>query len=812
MPFARMTYAPVSESELLKDYDGDWANVPAIVLNKDGSLQASWSYRGPDLDSEIKERLAIMTAQLNNAFMALNTGWVIYFEAQRTPSLSYATDTYFPDVVTQGIDDERKNLFLDSQHFESNYYATVYWIPPSDQEGRMKEFVIEGKKHKKVTGNDHIVSFWEKVNKIYSIFTSLNIPASFLTQNEILTYLHSTISDTPRSLTMPSRPLLIDQYLYDSPLYGGLEPRLGGKHLRVIVPITYLNDTIFGMFDQLNRLDFSYRWVTRFYCLSKQDSISALEGIKKGWNGKIKSLRAMARELISNREDDRNINENAARKFDEVKDAIHAVENDTTNYGYYSTAIIVMDEDVDEVEQKAKFVWQQIRNMGMKAKIEDLNAVDAWMGCIPGGVGHFIRKPMVSTGNLVHMMPLSDIWAGPERNDYLDGPALLYTQTDGKNSFRLNFHIKGVGHTFLVGPTGAGKSVHLNMIAASLRKYKNARVIIFDKGASSKVLTEGVGGNFYDLGSEESSLSFQPLANIDDELERQWAHEWLCDFARNENVKVTPEIKKIIWDSLQTVGSAPRRLRTMSAFVNYLNMASLKTTFEPLTVKGAYGRIFDSNEDTLDFSLWEAFEMEKLMQTPAVIGPVLMYIFHRIEGMLKMDGNGPTGIILDECWVFFDNPMFVDKIRNWLKTLRKSKAFVVFATQNLTDIADSPIFSTVLESCQSKIFLPNKDALEEKNKKMYSSFGLNQRQIELIAHAVPQRQYYYTSPEGSRLYDIGLETCPFTLAYTAATDTADSKYCQKLINEFGKENFNEHWMKHKDVNFPMPQKERMTIL
>ncbi|MGL5257598.1 MAG: hypothetical protein ACRC76_11200, partial [Proteocatella sp.] len=155
MPFARMTYAPVSESELLKDYDGDWANVPAIVLNKDGSLQASWSYRGPDLDSEIKERLAIMTAQLNNAFMALNTGWVIYFEAQRTPSSSYATDTYFPDVVTQGIDDERKNLFLDSQHFESNYYATVYWIPPSDQEGRMKEFVIEGKKHKKVTGNDH---------------------------------------------------------------------------------------------------------------------------------------------------------------------------------------------------------------------------------------------------------------------------------------------------------------------------------------------------------------------------------------------------------------------------------------------------------------------------------------------------------------------------------------------------------------------------------------------------------------------------------------------------------------------------------
>jgi len=648
MPFGRIVHPPLSLEMLQKKYDGHWCNTPAIVINKDGSLQASWSYRGPDLDSEVKERLAIITLQLSNEFAGLHTGWVLYFEAQRSASMSYATDTFFPDPVTQAIDDERKALFSDGKHFESAYYFTAYWMPPNDQQGRMKEIVIEGRKHKVITGNDTIEAFWEKVNKIFSIFKSLNIPSDFLNQDEMLTYLHSIVSDNPRPLTMPKHPLFLDQYLYDSPLYGGLEPRLGKKHIRVIVPLSYPSDTVFGLFDRLNRLDFSYRWITRFYCLSKPDSISALESIRNGWNGKIKSIRSMAKELIFNREDDRNINENAQRKFDEVKDAINAVESDTTNYGYYSTAVVVMDEDFEKVEEKAKFVRQEIRKLGMKAKIEDLNALDAWMGCIPGAVGHYIRRPMISTGNLVHMMPISDVWAGPKRNDYLDGPVLLYTQTDGNTPFRLSLHVGSVGHTLVVGPTGAGKSVHLNMIAASSRKYKNARVIIFDKGASSRVLTEGVGGHFYNLGSEKSKLSFQPLSQIHDEIERQWAQEWLCDYARHENMEITPDIKKTLWDALTSLATLPERFRTISGLIDNIQDQKLKTTFASLSIQGAYGHIFDSNKDNLEFSSWQSFEMEKLMQTPSIIGPVLMYIFHRIEQKLKGE---PTTIILDECWV-----------------------------------------------------------------------------------------------------------------------------------------------------------------
>jgi type IV secretion system protein TrbE len=770
----------------------------ALVMNKDGSFQVSWKYRGPDLDSAVREQLAVMTGQLNNMFASLPTGWILYFEAQRTPSTHYASDVYFPDPITKAIDDERKNFFSDGQHFESDYYLTAYWQPPNDSQERMKEFVIEGRQKKTITATDMMDVFFEQVDKIYGMYNILQIPSEFLSPDEMITYLHSTVSDNCRLLKLPKKQLLLDQYLYDTPLYGGLEPRLGNQHVRVVAPIKYRGNTIFGLFNDLNRLNFPYRWVTRYCCLGKQDSISALEGVKRGWNGKIKSMQSMIKELILGQPSDGNINENAKRKFDEVKDAITAIEGDVTSYGYYSTAIIVMDEDIEQVEDKAKSVRQVFVNLGFSAKIEDLNSLDTWMGCIPGNVGHNIRRPLISCGNLVHMMPISDIWAGPPRNKHLHAPVLLYTQTDGKTPFRLSLHVGDVGHTLIVGPTGAGKSVQLNLIAAQFRKYKNAKVFIFDKGASSRVLAEGVGGHFYDLGKEENQLSFQPLSQIADEKERQWASEWLCDYARAENLEITPERKKLIWESLSSVAAAPDRLKTMTSFVNYLQDNKLKTTFEPLTVNHAYGSIFDAKSDNLTFSSWQSFEMEKLMTTKRIVGPVLMYIFHRIEQRLKGD---PTIIILDECWVFFDNPLFAEKIREWLKVLRKSNASVIFATQSLADITESPIFSTILESCQSRIFLPNDKALEENMKKKYISFGLNQRQIEIIASAIQKRQYYYTSPLGCRLYDLGLEHCPLTLAYTA-TNKADLNRCQEIIDEFGHENFNEHWMNYRNVKFP----------
>ena len=516
-------------------------------------------------------------------------------------------------------------------------------------------------------------------------------------------------------------------------------------------------------------------------------------------------LMDMLKDMIFNRDSSANVNENAFQKFQEVKDAITAVEADVTCYGYYSTVVIVMDEDEATADTRAQTVAQTLSDMSFKGKVENINSVDAWMGSLPGNVGRFVRRPILSSANLVHMIPISDIWAGDNRNKHLQGAPLIYTQTTGNTPFRLNLHVGDVGHTLVVGPTGAGKSVQLNLITSSFRKYKDARVFMFDKGSSSMVLTKGVGGNFFDLGNETNHLSFQPLANIDDDKERQWAQEWLCDFLRQENVTVTPNHKKLLWDALGSVASYDEKhFRRMTTLVNAVQSVELKTALEPLTVAGAYGDIFDSDVDTLQLSSWQTFEMEKLMATPAIVSPTLMYIFHRIEQSLT---GAPTLIVLDECWVFFDNEQFALKIREWLKVLRKANASVVFATQSLTDIVESPIFSTVLESCPSQIFLPNDKALEESAKKKYFAFGLNQKQVEIIAGAVRKKDYYYVSPNGCRLYDLALEHCPLSLAYVAV-NKADVVKANEILQEHDAKEFNHHWLEYRNVHLPEVERER----
>ena len=787
------------KSEPLK-YTLPWARIipgsPTIVLNKDGSIQTTFNYRGPDLDSAIKEQLSVITQKLNAAFMSLDTGWVMFFESQRIPSTDYPMDAYFPDPITKIMDDERKEFFSGGDsHFESNYYATLYWMPPNDHEGRLRSFVVEGKKQKGLTEDDYLVAFKTVVEAVYKAFFACQIPCEILSADEMVSYLYSTVSMHRRKLKLPKHPLLLDQFLCDSALSGGLEPRLGRKHMRIVTIIGYMDNTIFGIFDNLNLQNFSYRWISRYYCLGKLDSLDEVHKKTREWKAKFKGVMDMVREFASGQEDNSNINQTAVTKYQQAKTAETWIESDITSYGYYTSCIVVLADSPDEADVRAKAVVQAINNIGFKAKVEDLNSVDAWMGTLPGNVGRNVRRHLVSCTNLIHMMPLSTIWAGASRNKHLDGPPLLYTQTSGNTPFRLSLHVGDVGHTLVVGPTGAGKSVFLNMVEASFRKYKDARVFVFDKGASSYVLTRGVGGTFFDLGNEESgALSFQPLAKIDDDKERQWALEWICDYVRQENLEITPERKQLIWDALEAVATSyvgeNKRLRRMTNLVNAIQSEDLKKALAPLCSGGPYGRIFDSDVDNLQLGSWQTFEMEKLMNTPQIVGTTLMYIFHRIEQSLKGE---PTIIVLDECWVFFDNEQFAAKIREWLKVLRKANASVIFATQSITDIVNSPIFHTVLESCYSRIFLPNNDALEEKTKENYGLFGLNRRQIEIIASATKKLHYYYVSSYGSRLFQLALEACPVSLSYVAV-NTEGVIAAKEIFREYGSEGFNRRWL------------------
>ena len=182
-------------------------------------------------------------------------------------------------------------------------------------------------------------------------------------------------------------------------------------------------------------------------------------------------------------------------------------------------------------------------------------------------------------------------------------------------------------------------------------------------------------------------------------------------------------------------------------------------------------------------------------ETGAVL-PVLTYLFHRLEA--RFDGR-PSLLVLDEAWLFLDNPAFAARIREWLKTLRKQNVAVVFATQGLSDIAGSTIAPAIIESCPSRIFLPNDRAVEPQARAVYEAFGLNDRQIEIIARAVPKRDYYFQSRQGNRLFELGLG--PVALAFTGASTKQDHARMDELIAAHGTAVFADAWLRAKDLDW-----------
>lgn len=779
-----------------------WAALvaPGVILNKDGSFQKTIAFRGPDLDSATETELVVIAARMNNVFKRLGSGWAIFSEASRHISSNYPS-TSFPDPVSYLIDEERRSLFVDnSAYFESEYYLTFVYLPPPDSASKLTSLMIEttgaGSVKDAVDYRAHLTSFGVEVSRIIDLVGGVLPEVRALDDEETLTYLHSTVSTRRHTVCVPEIPMYLDAVLADSPLVGGLEPRLGKHRLKAVSVMGFPGSSIPGILDALNRLAIEYRWSTRYIPLDKVDAQAELTRYKRQWFSKRKGVVTMLKELLTGGESIM-VDSDAENKAIDADAALQEVSDDAVSYGFFTATVIVTDEDQKTLEAKTRLVEKTINSVGFAAITENMNCVDAWLGTIPGHCRANVRRPLLNTLNLAHLLPISAVWAGPIKNKHFNAPVLLHAVTSGSTPFRLSLHVGDVGHTMIVGPTGSGKSVLLAALEAQFRRYKDAQVYIFDKGASSRALTAGVGGDFYDLGAE-GGLAFQPLANIDNELERSWAAEWVLDLFRQENLEITPSIKSEVWAALTSLATAPQEQRTISGLVAILQNMSLREALYTYTIDGQFGHILDATGDSLDFGKWQAFEMETLMQTAAVVPPVLSYLFHRLE---KRFTGAPTTLILDEAWVFFDNPVFVAKIREWLKVLRKSNTQVIFATQGLTDIAQSAIASALIESCPTRIFLPNDKATEEGTAEIYRRFGLNERQIQMLAMATPKRQYYYQSPMGNRLFELGLG--PLTLAYCAAGGKEDQRMIKTILQEKGKEGFNREWLTYKGLTWAL---------
>jgi len=773
-----------------------WAALvaPGVVLNKDGSFQRSARFRGPDLDSSTEHELVTVTARINNALKRLGSGWAVFIDAERYSAGDYP-ESSFPDPLSRLVDEERRASFEElGSHFESAYRVTLLNLPPPEATAQAGRWLFETTHTASVDWREHLGRFIAQADRFLSLLDDVLPEIKWLTDEETLTYLHATISTKRHRVEVPEVGFALDALLVDEALTGGLAPVLGAAHVRAVGVRGFPTSTWPGLLDDLNRLGFAYRWSTRFLFLDKAEAERELKKIRRQWFAKRKGIVTLLKETIFQTESPL-VDSDASNKAADADAALQELGSDLVAFGLVTSTVIVTDTEADRAEEKRLSVERAIQNRGFVTISESFNAVEALLGSLPGHVYANVRQSPISTQNLAHLMPVSAVWAGPARNEHLSGPPLMLTRTDGATPFRLNLHVGDVGHSLIVGPTGSGKSVLLATLILQFLRYPGARVFAFDKGRSVRATVLGLGGQHYDLGAV-GSIAFQPLAQLGEESELSWAADWIGGRIAHEGIDMTPDIKDAIWSALVSLSTAPIPERTLTGYCALLQSNRLRQALAPYTLSGPHGRLLDADEDRLGRSRIQAFEMEELMHSTSAVLAVLTYLFHRLEQWF--DG-APTLLVLDEAWVYLDDPTFASRLREWLKTLRKLNVSVVFATQSLADIQRSSIAPALIESCPSRLFLPSPQATEPQLKPIYEGFGLNARQIEIIARAQPKRHYYYQSRLGNRLFELGLG--PVALAFVAASRPEDQREIDEILSAGKPATFAATWLRHKGLDW-----------
>lgn len=783
-----------------------------VILGKNGSLMAAWIYKGKDLASCTPIEREEVSTRINKAISSLGDGWMLHIDAARFSSPSYPdrNSNFFPNAITQAIDEERRQLFESiGTLYEGFFVMVVTYFPPLLAEKKFTELMFDDEEEGTSSIQDQTLQEFNRNCKTLESNLSISLNLSRLgedkvvledgttiIQDDFLRWLQFCITGRNHPINLPKIPMYIDSLIGGQEFWPGTVPMIGNKYIQIVAIDGFALESYPGILARLAELPIEYRWSNRFIFLDQHQAIAHLEKYRKKWKQKIRGFVDQVFNLHTGDYD-----QDAEAMVDDANAALAEVKAGLVGQGYYTSVIVLLDEDRSRLETIARLVEKEINSLGFSARVETINTVEAWLGSLPGHGVENIRRPILSTLNFADLIPTSTIWTGHQTNPCQfyppNSPALMQVVTSGSTPFRFNLHVGDVGHTLIFGATGAGKSTLMATLAAQAQRYKGALIYAFDKGRSLETLVKACDGAHFDFADCHSiddlnGLQLAPLKLIEDKKNLPWAAGWIETILELNNITVTSQHRNDIEITLQN--NANNNSYTLSDFSNTIQNPEIREVLRSYTVDGSMGYLLDAKVDNLELSNFSCFEIEELMNLPDKYKlPIMLYLFRRIE--LSLTG-APAYIFIDEAWIVLGNPVFKEKIREWLKVNRKKNCAVVMATQSLSDATNSGILDVLNESCLTKIYLPNPAAREEDARLIYTRMGLNQRQIDIIATAIPKQQYYYVSPQGCRLFELDLQ--PLSLAFVAVSDQETLSEVQNYISLYDKD-WSRKWLANRDI-------------
>ena len=740
---------------------------PGLVMCKDGSFLAAWELTGADLESCGKDEMAVQAKNLVHAMHIFGDGDGLWVDLARRPTRGYhASPEDYEHPALRVIDIERKARFADlGGHFANSLTLTYQHKPRSNDTNLAALCQVVEERMRDVQSR---LSAVYGMRRLKTVSREISDYGETAEQDELVGRLASAVSGRFRNVNVPEIPVYLDVVVrpeFSHPFVKRL-PEVGGRPA-AIIGVDGLRSTLtVGALSVLERLPLEYQWTTRFLPMKRETAQGHIEGRKRGWQMKRRGISSQ----ITSKGGDAAVNMNAVGMADECDVALAEVDEGTLRYGSFTSTISLFGtdgaDDEESVREQARIVVEALQETGFDARIETYNAAEAFVGSLPGHQRQNVRRPTINSLNFAHLIPMNSVWSGYSKSPHprfpKGTPALLRARTSTGEPYFFNLHSGDVGHSLIIGPTGGGKSVLLSLLVLGFMRVKGAQVFVFDKGYSMLGFCRVAGGTHVELGSDGQALA--PLSGLKD-MGLESGIDWITLFALRHGIDLTPQLRRGISDTIQVMAELGET--SLKSFGAQIQNQDLRDALAPYLDGASVGK-FDGDKDSFDLSDLTVFETAALGSgvTP-VRSLTLDYVFRRINHRLT---GRPTLIIIDEAWAFLKDPLFADRIEEWLRTLRRQNAALVMATQGIEDAGSSTIIDVLRTNVPTKIYLPNPGALGAEKKGSYQSVGLTDRQIEIISNLQPKRDYYISKPEGHRIVDFFLGD--IALALMGATDEA----------------------------------------
>ncbi len=621
------------------------------ILNKSGSISAAYSYCGDDLDSLTDEEKNMLKRHLNKALMQFGTNWMFNIDCDSREINGYPdiNECKFPDATSFVIDQERRSRYNQSQLHFKNFYTLVFtYLPPNDAEATFTDSLIVGKKQREINYERHLRYFYHKLeNFVNEIGSKLKLKR--LNTNEFFSYIHGCITGKAKFRRLNSTIVDLDYLLGVADINTTLTLKVNKNYCKVLTIVDFPKFATPGILHALTELKFEYRWSTRYLILSTEDADILLRKRMKTWFGKRETAKQLVSKSLGSADavsDPSDVgNMDAGVYANEAKQAVLDNQLGKEKNGFYTSVILVFDENEESLNSKVKAIEQVLSDKFFHAHEETIGSNLAYLGSLPALDWANLRMPVINTRYLCDIMPLYSVWSGLDKNPNpllkelgINNPPLLQCVTSGAQPFSWSFHVDSNGHGLVIGPDPA-QSVLLNLIAAQAFKYDQAKVFFFDRQKTAMALCYGVGGQYYDIGSTKSDVHFQPLRDLSAKHEIQLAKifiKLLCEIKIRGFINFTTEQEQHIDAVLGIMAVKPISTRTLSSFVTLMKPkdSDIARAVEHYTSSGPYGLLFDSNEVKNDFTSARmvCFEMEylEIQFGPEALIPLSVYIFNKL--------------------------------------------------------------------------------------------------------------------------------------------------------------------------------------